>query len=65
MKTTQFTKITGSVTAARGFRAAGLSAGIKKSGKKDMALIMSDVPATVAGVFTRNQVKAAPVKLDM
>ena len=62
---TQFTKITGSVTVAHGFRAAGLSAGIKKSGKKDMALIVSDVPATVAGVFTRNQVKAAPVKLDM
>ena len=65
MKTTKFTKITGSVTAARGFRAAGLAAGIKKTGKKDMALIVSDVPATVAGVFTRNQVKAAPVKLDM
>ena len=62
---TLFTKVTGSVTAARGFRAAGLAAGIKKSGKKDMALIVSDVPATVAGVFTRNQVKAAPVKLDM
>jgi len=54
-----------SVTAARGFRAAGLSAGIKKSGKKDMALIVSDVLATVAAVFTKNQVKAAPVKLDM
>ena len=65
MKTTLFTKITGSITAASGFRAAGLAAGIKKSGKKDMALIVSDVPATVAGVFTRNQVKAAPVKLDM
>ena len=60
-----FSKVTGAVTAARGFRAAGLAAGIKKSGKKDMALIVSDVPATVAGVFTRNQVKAAPVKLDM
>ena len=65
MKTTQFTKVTGSVTAARGFKAAGLAAGIKKTGKKDMALIVSDVPAAVAGVFTRNQVKAAPVKLDM
>lgn len=54
-----------SVTAARGFRAAGLSAGIKKTGKKDMTLIVSDVPATVAAVFTTNQVKAAPVKLDM
>ena len=60
-----FSKVSGSVTAARGFRAAGLAAGIKKSGKKDMALIVSDEPATVAGVFTRNQVKAAPVKLDM
>ena len=64
-KPSAFSKVSGSVTAARGFRAAGLSAGIKKSGKKDMALIVSDVPATVAGVFTRNQVKAAPVKLDM
>jgi glutamate N-acetyltransferase/amino-acid N-acetyltransferase len=54
-----------SVTAARGFRAAGLSAGIKKTGKKDLALIVSDVPATVAAVFTKNQVKAAPVRLDM
>jgi glutamate N-acetyltransferase/amino-acid N-acetyltransferase len=64
MRTT-FTKITGSVTAPRGFRAAGIAAGIKASGKKDLALIVSDVPATVAAVFTRNQVKAAPVKLDM
>ena len=54
-----------SVTAARGFRADGISAGIKPSGKKDLALIVSDVPATVAAVFTRNQVKAAPVLLDM
>ncbi len=54
-----------SVTAARGFRADGIAAGIKPSGKKDLALIVSDVPATVAAVFTRNQVKAAPVRLDM
>ncbi len=54
-----------SVTAAHGFRADGISAGIKPSGKKDLALIVSDVPATVAAVFTCNQVKAAPVKLDM
>jgi glutamate N-acetyltransferase / amino-acid N-acetyltransferase len=54
-----------SVTAARGFRADGIAAGIKPSGKKDLALIVSDVPATVAAVFTRNQVKAAPVLLDM
>jgi glutamate N-acetyltransferase / amino-acid N-acetyltransferase len=54
-----------SVTAAHGFRADGISAGIKPSGKKDLALIISDVPANVAAVFTRNQVKAAPVILDM
>jgi glutamate N-acetyltransferase/amino-acid N-acetyltransferase len=60
-----FTKITGAVTAPRGFRAAGVAAGIKASGRKDMALIVSDGPATVAGVFTTNRVKAAPVKLSM
>jgi len=59
-----FSNVSGSVTAARGFRAGGISAGIKPSGKKDLALIVSDAPATVAGVFTTNQVKAAPVKLD-
>jgi len=46
-----------------GFRAAGISAGIKKSGVKDMALIVSDVEAVMAGTFTTNQVCAAPVKL--
>lgn len=60
MKTT-FTKIKGSITAPRGYRAAGISAGIKPSGRKDMALIVSDVPAVVAAVFTTNKVKAAPV----
>jgi glutamate N-acetyltransferase/amino-acid N-acetyltransferase len=60
-----FSNIDGSIAAPRGFRAAGIPAGIKKTGKKDLALIVSDVPATVAAVFTRNQVKAAPVKLDM
>ncbi|MBU4460572.1 MAG: bifunctional glutamate N-acetyltransferase/amino-acid acetyltransferase ArgJ [Verrucomicrobia bacterium] len=49
----------------KGFRAAGVAAGIKKSGAKDMAMIASDVPAVVAGTFTTNQVKAAPVRLDM
>ena len=48
----------------RGFRAAGVAAGIKANGKKDMALIVSDAPATVAATFTTNQVKAAPVKLE-
>ena len=60
-----FTRINGAVTAPRGFRAAGIAAGIKASGKKDMALIVSDRPASVAAVFTTNQVKAAPVKLSM
>jgi glutamate N-acetyltransferase/amino-acid N-acetyltransferase len=62
---TLLTRIEGSVTAPHGFRAAGIAAGIKVSGKKDMALIVSDEPATVAATFTMNQVKAAPVKLSM
>ncbi len=52
------------VTAARGFRASGVSAGIKKN-KKDLALLVSDVPASAAGVFTTNQVKAAPLLVTM
>ncbi|MCU0538289.1 MAG: bifunctional glutamate N-acetyltransferase/amino-acid acetyltransferase ArgJ [Desulfobacterales bacterium] len=47
-----------------GFRAAGVAAGIKKNGRKDLGLIVADVPAAVAGLFTRNQVQAAPVRLD-
>jgi glutamate N-acetyltransferase/amino-acid N-acetyltransferase len=51
-----------SVTAARGFRAAGVAAGIKASGGPDLALVTNDGPADVAaGVFTANRVKAAPV----
>lgn len=51
-----------SVTAAGGFRAAGVAAGIKASGGLDLTLVVNDGPATAAaGVFTRNQVKAAPV----
>ena len=60
-----FKKIRGSITAPLGFRAAGIAAGIKPNGKEDLALIVSDRPATVAATFTTNQVKAAPVKLDM
>ena len=47
-----------------GFEAAGIAAGLKKKNKKDLGLIFSKVPANVAGVFTRNRVKAAPVILD-
>ncbi|HWT74687.1 MAG TPA: bifunctional ornithine acetyltransferase/N-acetylglutamate synthase [Mobilitalea sp.] len=52
------------VTAAQGFKAAGVYAGIKKK-RKDMALIYSTVPAVQAGTFTTNVVKAAPVKWDI
>lgn len=54
----------GGVTAAKGFQAAGIYAGIKKD-KKDMAMIYSEVPCEAAGTFTTNIVKAAPVKWDM
>lgn len=59
-------KIEGGVTAAKGFFAAGLEVGIKAghTGKKDMAMVYSDVPCKAAGTFTSNVVKAAPVKYD-
>ena len=47
----------------KGFTCSGIPAGIKAGGVKDMALILSAVPATSAGVFTTNQVCAAPVKI--
>lgn len=50
------------VTAPAGFKAAGISAGIKASGKPDLALVFNEGPDyAAAGVFTRNKVKAAPV----
>jgi len=49
------------VTAASGFSAAGIHCGLKKTGKKDLALIYSSRPATAAGVFTQNRFQAAPV----
>ena len=50
------------VTAPAGFRATGISAGIKASGKPDLALVLNEGPDhAAAGVFTRNKVKAAPV----
>ena len=51
-----------SVTTPKGFRAAGIASGIKKSGKKDLALVVNDGPLrTAAAVFTSNRVEAAPV----
>ena len=58
-------KITGGVTAPKGFRAACCAAGIKYKNRTDMAMISSDVPCAVAGTFTTNKVKAAPVLWDM
>ena len=68
-----FKKIPGSICAPLGFKAAAVFCDIKKLGtgkgsekgkKRDVALIVSDVPAAVAGMFTTNQVCAAPVKLS-
>jgi glutamate N-acetyltransferase/amino-acid N-acetyltransferase len=56
-------EIEGGITAARGVQAAGVWCGIKKGEGPDLALILSEKEAAVAGVFTRNQVKAAPVLL--
>src|SRR3974390_520425 len=68
----QFKKIPGSIVAPEGFLAGGVFCDIKRLGtgkgsnkgqKRDLALIVSEVPATVAGMFTTNQVCAAPVKI--
>jgi len=55
-------KIKGGVTSPKGFKAAATAGGIKYQNRDDMALIASDVPCKVAGTFTKNIVKAAPVK---
>lgn len=54
-------EITGGVTAPRGYRAAGITANLKPSGLPDLALIISEVDAIAAGVFTTSHVRAAPV----
>src|SRR5437867_5814466 len=65
-------KVPGSIVAPRGFLASGVFCDIKRLGtgtgsekgaKRDLALIVSEAPATVAGMFTTNQVCAAPVKV--
>jgi glutamate N-acetyltransferase/amino-acid N-acetyltransferase len=55
------TTIAGGVATPRGFRAAGIAAGIKASGNPDLMLLVADAPAQVAAVFTTNKVIAAPV----
>jgi len=58
------TSVPGGITAASGFRASGIAAGIKASGALDVTLIVADAPASAAAVFTTNQVQAAPVQLS-
>jgi glutamate N-acetyltransferase/amino-acid N-acetyltransferase len=60
-----FISVPGGVTAAEGFQASGVPAGIKYKNKKDVALVYSMVEAAVAGVFTTNVVKAAPILLNI
>lgn len=57
-------KLKGGVTAAKGFEAAAAAAGIKYTDRTDMAMIYSQVPCIAAGTFTKNVVKAAPVRWD-
>ncbi len=57
-------KLKGGVTAAKGFEAAAAAAGIKYKDRTDMAMIYSQVPCIAAGTFTKNVVKAAPVRWD-
>ena len=57
--------ISGGIASPKGFEAAGIEAGIKYKNRKDMAIIYSEKPCVVAGTFTSNVVKAAPVKWDM
>ena len=57
--------IAGGVTTPRGFRANGVSCGIKRSGRPDLAAIVSTESASAAGVFTTNVVRAAPVDLGI
>ena len=61
MTTTALEWLEGGITAVPGILAGGIVAGIKPSGKKDLALIYSSTPARAAAVFTSNQVKGAPV----
>jgi glutamate N-acetyltransferase/amino-acid N-acetyltransferase len=58
-------KVAGGITAPAGFRAAGLSCGIKADGRPDLAVVAADATVAAAGVFTTNQAKAAPVVLSV
>jgi glutamate N-acetyltransferase / amino-acid N-acetyltransferase len=60
-----FDEISGNINAPKGFQSSGVAAHIKKSGNKDLALIFSEKPCHVAGTFTVNLLKAAPVVFDL
>ena len=53
----------GSITVPQGFSAAGVACGLKKNGQPDLALVVSDQPAAIAGVFTANKVKGHSLQL--
>ena len=57
-------RVKGGVTAAKGVLASGIHSGIKKSPVLDLALVTSEVDGPIAGLFTTNQILAAPVILD-
>ncbi len=57
-------KIKGGVTAAKGFLASGIHAGVKPAPNLDLALVFSQAEGPIAGVFTKNQLAAAPVRVD-
>ncbi len=56
--------IPGGLSAVKGVRAAGVACGLKRSGTPDLALVMSERPATVAATFTTNRVQAAPIQVS-
>lgn len=64
LKTVTVSDLVADIAPVAGFKVAGLATGIRKSGRRDMALIVSERPCAAAGVFTTNLVKAAPVILD-
>jgi glutamate N-acetyltransferase/amino-acid N-acetyltransferase len=56
--------IPGGISAVKGARSAGVACGLKRTGQPDLALVVSDSPATVAATFTTNRVQAAPVQVS-
>ena len=56
--------VPGGISAVKGVRAAGVACGLKQAGQPDLALVVSDAPATVAATFTTNRVRAAPVHVS-